>query len=63
MEAFPSAAAGLTDVTYCGFDTLVIPKGSRHKKEAFAFIAFVNRQNVMEKLPASLQELTAGQGE
>ena len=50
VEAFPSAVAGLTDVTYCGFDTLVIPKGSRHKKEAFEFIAFVNRQDVMEKL-------------
>jgi multiple sugar transport system substrate-binding protein len=48
--AFPSAVPGQTDVTYCGFDTLVIPKGAKHKAEAFEFIAYVNRQEVMEKL-------------
>lgn len=47
---FPSAVPGARDVTYISFDTLVIPKGSRHKKEAFEFIAFVNRQEEMEKL-------------
>lgn len=47
---FPSAVPGLEDVAYAGFDTLVIPKGAKHKKEAFEFIAFVNRQDVMEKL-------------
>ena len=47
---FPSAVPGLKDVTFGGFDTLVIPKGSKHPKEAFEFIAFVNRQDVMEKL-------------
>jgi ABC-type glycerol-3-phosphate transport system substrate-binding protein len=47
---FPSAVAGLTDVTYCGFDTLVIPRGARHKNEAFEFMAYVNRQDVMERL-------------
>jgi len=37
-------------VTYCCFDVLVIPAGSKHKKEAFDFIAYVNRTDVMEKL-------------
>jgi multiple sugar transport system substrate-binding protein len=50
VEAFPSAVPGLTDVTYCGFDALVIPKGAKHKREAFEFIAYVNRQDVIEKL-------------
>ena len=50
VAPFPSAVPGLEDVTFCGFDTLVIPRGSQHKKEAFEFIAFVNRQDVMEKL-------------
>jgi len=30
----------------------MIPKGAKHKKEAFEFIAYVNRQDVMEKLNA-----------
>jgi multiple sugar transport system substrate-binding protein len=47
---FPSAVPGLNDVSYAPFDTLCIPKGSKHKKEAFEFIAYVNRQEVMEKL-------------
>ncbi len=48
--AFPSATAGLTDATYTGFDALTIPRGARHKIEAFEFIAYVNRQDVTEKL-------------
>lgn len=50
--AFPSAVPGLEDVTFAGFDVLVIPRTSRHKREAFEFIAYVNRQDVMEKLCA-----------
>ena len=50
VAPFPSAVPGLTDVAYCGFDVLAIPRGSKHKKEAFEFIAYVNRQDVMEKL-------------
>jgi len=46
----PSAVAGLENVTYTGFDALTIPRGSRHKAEAFEFIAYVNRQDVSEKL-------------
>jgi multiple sugar transport system substrate-binding protein len=47
---FPSAVPGLKDVTLCEFDTLCIPRGAKHPKEAFEFIAYVNRQPVMEKL-------------
>ncbi len=47
---FPSAVPGLENVTLCPFDTFVIPRGAKHKKEAFEFIAYVNRQDVMEKL-------------
>jgi ABC-type glycerol-3-phosphate transport system substrate-binding protein len=47
---FPSADPKLKDVTYCNCDVLCIPRGSKHKQEAFEFIAFVNRQDEMEKL-------------
>ncbi|MGD0462129.1 MAG: extracellular solute-binding protein [Tepidisphaeraceae bacterium] len=47
---FPSYDPKLRDVTYCNCDVLVIPRGAKHKSEAFEFIAFVNRQDEMEKL-------------
>jgi len=47
---FPSAVVGLENVTYTPFDVLVIPKGAKHQKEAFEFLAYVNRQDVIEKL-------------
>jgi ABC-type glycerol-3-phosphate transport system substrate-binding protein len=47
---FPSAVPGVKDCTYCSFDTLVIPRGAKHPKEAFEFMKYVNRQDVMEKL-------------
>jgi multiple sugar transport system substrate-binding protein len=37
-------------VTWCASDMLGIPRGSKHPREAFEFIAYVNRQDVMEKL-------------
>ena len=37
---------------------LVIPRGARHKREAFEFIAFVQRQDVMEKLCAMQTKLS-----
>jgi len=46
---FP-AAHGLQNVSYDALDVLCIPRGARHKKEAFEFIAYVSRQDVMEKL-------------
>jgi multiple sugar transport system substrate-binding protein len=50
VAVFPSADPKLNDVTYCNCDVLTIPRGAKHKKEAFEFIAFVNRQDEMEKL-------------
>jgi ABC-type glycerol-3-phosphate transport system substrate-binding protein len=47
---FPTQDPNLKDVTYCNCDVLAIPRGSKHKAEAFEFIAFVNRQDQMEKL-------------
>ena len=47
---FPPAVPGLQGTTYAGFDILIIPRGAKRKKEAFEFIAYVNRQDVMEKL-------------
>jgi ABC-type glycerol-3-phosphate transport system substrate-binding protein len=38
------------DVTLCEFDTLVIPRGSKHPSEAFEFMSYVTQQKVMEKL-------------
>jgi len=37
-------------VTVVESDVLVIPKGARHPREAFAFIRYVNTQGPMEKL-------------
>lgn len=50
VAPFPSAAPEVHDVTYATFDALVVPRGARHKREAFEFIAYVNRPDVMEKL-------------
>jgi ABC-type glycerol-3-phosphate transport system substrate-binding protein len=50
VAPFPSAVEGLNDVTYVPFDLLGIPAGARHKDEAFEFIAYVQRQDVMERL-------------
>jgi len=47
---FPPVDPSLKDVTYCNADVLVIPRLAKHKPEAFEFIAFVNRQDEMEKL-------------
>ena len=50
--AFPSAD-GRQDLSLCTSDVLVIPRGARHKREAFEFMAYLNRQDVMEKLCAA----------
>lgn len=50
VAPFPSARPGLDQVTYGGMDVLVIPRGSKHKREAFEFIAYINRQDVAERL-------------
>jgi ABC-type glycerol-3-phosphate transport system substrate-binding protein len=50
VAPFPSAVPQGDDVTYGASDVLMIPRGAAHKKEAFEFLAYVNRQDVMEKL-------------
>jgi multiple sugar transport system substrate-binding protein len=50
VAPFPSAEPGLNNVAYVEFDALVIPRGAKHKKEAFEFMAFINRQDIMERL-------------
>jgi ABC-type glycerol-3-phosphate transport system substrate-binding protein len=50
VAPFPTDVPGLTDVSYNGFDALMIPSGARHPAEAFEFMAFVNRQDEAEKL-------------
>ena len=47
---YPSSDPNSPTATYVDFDMLVIPRTALHKKEAFEFIAFVNRQDVMESL-------------
>jgi ABC-type glycerol-3-phosphate transport system substrate-binding protein len=47
---FPPVEPSLKDVTYCNCDVLVIPRGAKHKKEAFEFIAYVNRQESIEAI-------------
>jgi ABC-type glycerol-3-phosphate transport system substrate-binding protein len=47
---FPSEGGKLKDVTVCSSNLLTIPRGAKHPKEAFEFIAFVTRQEEMEKL-------------
>jgi len=50
-EAMPSEDPDkLPDVTFADADILMIPRGAAHPEEAFEFIAFVQRQDVMEKL-------------
>lgn len=50
VAPFPASDPKLKDVTYCNCDVMVIPRGSKHKSAAFKFMAFVNRQDEMEKL-------------
>ena len=46
----PSDRPDLANSTFVDEDVLVIPRGARHPKEAFAFIAFVQSQEGMELL-------------
>ncbi|MEK7766297.1 MAG: extracellular solute-binding protein, partial [bacterium] len=47
---FPTVRAGDPPVTFAGSDMLMIPRGAKHPREAFEFIAYVNRQGPMERL-------------
>lgn len=50
---YPKDRPDLKNTNFLGMDTLVIPRGAKHKKEAFTFIAFVQRQDQMELLCSS----------
>ncbi|MGC9258952.1 MAG: extracellular solute-binding protein [Phycisphaerae bacterium] len=50
VAPFPTAVPGLKNVSYCGFDALVIPRGAKHVQQAFTFIAYLQSQPVMERL-------------
>ncbi len=47
---YPADRPELKDVSFAGMDTLMIPRGARHPKEAFEFMAYVQSQKAMEKL-------------
>lgn len=47
---YPSNRPDLANTTIADLDNLVIPRGAKHPKEAFDFIAFVQRQPNMEML-------------
>ncbi len=50
---FPTDRADRGNVTYCPFDALAIPRGAKNKREAFEFIAYVQRQDIHEQLNMS----------
>ncbi|HET9958807.1 MAG TPA: extracellular solute-binding protein, partial [Polyangiaceae bacterium] len=47
---FPGLDAAGAPIAYIDADMLVIPRGSRHAREAFEFMRYVARTEVMEKL-------------
>ncbi len=47
---YPADRPDLADHAMLSMDILAIPHGAKHPKEAFEFIAYVQRQEVMEKL-------------
>lgn len=49
----PKDQQHLKGMNFIAMDTLVIPTGAKHKREAFEFIAFVQRQDQMELLCSS----------
>jgi multiple sugar transport system substrate-binding protein len=46
----PKDRPDLANMTYVDADILCIPRGARHPKEAWDFIRYTQRQDVMEKL-------------
>jgi multiple sugar transport system substrate-binding protein len=47
---FPSADEGSEPIALANADVLVIPRGARHPREAFAFVAYMAEQKPLEKL-------------
>ncbi len=55
---FPVVHKGDAPVTFAGCDMLVIPRGAKHPREAFEFIAYVQGQGPMERLCLSHRKNT-----
>jgi multiple sugar transport system substrate-binding protein len=49
----PASRPDLEGTNFLGCDVMIIPKGSKHPKEAWDFIKFVQRQDVMETICAA----------
>jgi multiple sugar transport system substrate-binding protein len=47
--AFPSVNPSIHDAAHVEADVFAIPRGAKHKREAFEFLAYLQRQDVMEK--------------
>jgi ABC-type glycerol-3-phosphate transport system substrate-binding protein len=50
VAPWPSDDPNKKDVAYCTSDVMMIPVGAKHPKEAFEFMAYLTRQDVMEKI-------------
>lgn len=61
VAPFPAAAGVADDAppTLVVSDMIVIPRGAKHPREAFAFIRYLQRQEVAEKLARLQQKFTA----
>ncbi len=47
---YPDGRPDLAGYTMLNLNTLMIPKGSKHKREAFEFIRYVQQQQIMERI-------------
>lgn len=52
VAPFPSETAGGAPVTIVETDILVVPAGAPHAREAFEFIRFINRPEIIERVCA-----------
>jgi multiple sugar transport system substrate-binding protein len=60
VAPFPSADPDrLTEVSLAEPDSLSIPTGARHPEEAFKFLIYLNRQEVLEKLALGQRKMTS----
>ncbi|MDQ2645405.1 MAG: extracellular solute-binding protein [Myxococcota bacterium] len=55
---FPSERKDQPKITYCDTDMLVIPRGSRHPREAFEFIRYLSSQAATEKLALGQRKIS-----
>jgi len=55
---YPAGHPELAGTTHAEADVLMIPKGSPHPAEAFAFMQYASRQTVLEKLCLAQQKFT-----